>query len=175
MLFRSVANIGEQLPNTDAKVFEVEILVNGYDPILRPSMTTSNTIVIKTIPQQLFLPIEAIFGMDSIPVVYTKAGHKQVVVLGESNENEIIIEQGLSEGDKVLMTPPENADKLKLHGEELIPVIQKKKEDAKKELEEQKRKSEEEQRIGQGDRPDGPRRQRQGGGPGEAGNDGRAQ
>ena len=30
-----VANIGEQLPNTDAKVFEVAIRVNEYDPILR--------------------------------------------------------------------------------------------------------------------------------------------
>ena len=167
----SVANIGEQLPNTDAKVFEVEILVDGYDPILRPSMTTSNTIVIKTIPEQLFLPIEAIFGMDSIPVVYTRSGHKQVVVLGESNENEIIIEQGLSEGEKVLMTPPENSDKLKLHGEELISIIQKKKEDAKKELEEQKKKSEEDQRGELGDRPDGRGRQ---GGPGGAGNSGSA-
>ena len=135
-------------------------------------MTTSNTIVIKIIPEQLFLPIEAIFGMDSIPVVYTRSGQKQVVVLGESNENEIIIEQGLSEGDRILLTPPENADKLKLHGEELIPVIQKKKEDAKKELEEQRRKSEEEQqRKGQENKLDGRNRP---GGPGGAESNGTA-
>ena len=40
-----VANIGEQLPNTDAKVFEVTIRLNENDTILRPSMTTSNQIV----------------------------------------------------------------------------------------------------------------------------------
>ena len=45
----SVANIGEQLPNADAKVFEVQIKVDGSDPILKPSMTTGNKILTKTI------------------------------------------------------------------------------------------------------------------------------
>ncbi|HDR68647.1 MAG TPA: HlyD family efflux transporter periplasmic adaptor subunit, partial [Bacteroidaceae bacterium] len=40
-----VANIGEQLPNTDAKVFEIRITINEYDTIMRPSMTTSNRII----------------------------------------------------------------------------------------------------------------------------------
>ena len=66
----SVANIGEQLPNADAKVFEVEIQVDGNDPILRPSMTTSNTIIIDKLSNQTYLPLEAIFGIDSIPVVW---------------------------------------------------------------------------------------------------------
>jgi HlyD family secretion protein len=43
----SVANIGEQLPNADAKVFEVLIKVDGSDLILRPSMTTGNKIITK--------------------------------------------------------------------------------------------------------------------------------
>ena len=86
----SVANIGEQLPNADAKVFEVEIQVDGDDPILRPSMTTSNTIIIDKLSNQTYLPLEAIFGIDSIPVVYTQSGRKQVVVLGASNENDVV-------------------------------------------------------------------------------------
>jgi HlyD family secretion protein len=44
-----VANVGEQMPNTDAKVFEVQIRINEYDPILRPAMTTSNVIVTQTL------------------------------------------------------------------------------------------------------------------------------
>jgi hypothetical protein len=43
----SVANIGEQLPNTDAKVFEVVVKLDNTDPILRPSMTTGNQIITK--------------------------------------------------------------------------------------------------------------------------------
>ena len=54
VLLTDVANIGEQLPNTDAKVFEVVIKVDGTDPILRPSMTTGNQIVTKEFEDVLF-------------------------------------------------------------------------------------------------------------------------
>ena len=56
----SVANIGEQLPNADAKVFEVLIEVDGSDPILRPSMTTGNKIITKTIDDVTFIPLESV-------------------------------------------------------------------------------------------------------------------
>ncbi|UCG27836.1 MAG: efflux RND transporter periplasmic adaptor subunit [Bacteroidales bacterium] len=118
-----VANIGEQLPNTDAKVFEVIINMNETDPILRPSMTTSNQIITTTYDDILFVPLEAVHTEDSIPVIYTKSGHKQVVVLGESNENEIIVEMGLEEGEKILLTTPEDPEKFKLRGEELVEII----------------------------------------------------
>jgi multidrug efflux pump subunit AcrA (membrane-fusion protein) len=135
-----VANIGEQLPNTDSKVFEVVIRVDGTDPILRPSMTTSNQIVTSIYKDVLFLPLEAIHVDDSIPFVYKKNGTKQVVILTESNENEIIVEQGLEENDKILLTLPENAEKFKLQGEELIAVIHEKA--RQKKLEEEARKAE---------------------------------
>lgn len=123
----SVANVGEQLPNTDAKVFEVIIQVKEYDAILRPSMTTSNSIIIKTFPDVKYLPLEAIRGMDSIPVVYKTSGTRQVVVLGESNENQVVVEQGLDVGDKVYLSTPEGAETWKRTGDELIKVISDKK------------------------------------------------
>ncbi len=95
----SVANIGEQLPNADAKVFEVVVKINGSDPILRPSMTTGNKIVTKTINDVTYIPLESVqTGTDSIPFVYLKNGSKQIVVLGESNENSVVIEQGVEPG-----------------------------------------------------------------------------
>jgi len=135
-----VANIGEQLPNTDAKVFEVVIQVNESDPILRPSMTTSNKIITATFEDALFVPIETIQSDDTIPFVYTSRGVKQVVVLGSSNENEVIIEYGLEAGDEVYLTVPDDKDNFKLRGEELIEIIEKKKEQKRKE--EEARKSE---------------------------------
>jgi polyhydroxyalkanoate synthesis regulator phasin len=66
----SVANIGEQLPNADAKVFEVQIKVNGSDMILRPSMTTGNKIITKTINDVIYIPLESVqAGTDSVPFV----------------------------------------------------------------------------------------------------------
>ncbi len=120
----SVANIGEQLPNADAKVFEVLIEVDGSDPILRPSMTTGNKIVTKTINDVTFIPLESVqAGADSIPFVYLKNGTRQVVVLGESNENNVVIEQGLKPGVQLYLSTPEKAENFKLVGEELALVI----------------------------------------------------
>jgi multidrug resistance efflux pump len=119
----SVANIGEQLPNADAKVFEVLIKVNESDPILRPSMTTGNKIITKTISDVVYIPLESVqAGADSIPFVYMKNGSKQVVVLGESNENNVIVEQGLESGSLVYLSTPEKPESFKLAGLDLIEV-----------------------------------------------------
>jgi hypothetical protein len=120
----SVANIGEQLPNTDAKVFEVITKIHGSDPILRPSMTTGNQIITQTFSDVVYIPLETVFATtDSIPFVYVKDGTRHVVVLGESNENDVIVEQGLKPGQKLYLSIPEDGDKFKLQGEELIAVI----------------------------------------------------
>jgi len=120
----SVANIGEQLPNADAKVFEVLIDVNESDPILRPSMTSGNKIITKTISDVTYIPLESVqSGPDSIPFVYKKNGTRQIVVLGESNENNVIIEQGLEPGAQVYLSTPEKPESFKLVGEDLIAVI----------------------------------------------------
>ncbi|HHJ10820.1 MAG TPA: HlyD family efflux transporter periplasmic adaptor subunit [Bacteroidetes bacterium] len=137
-----VANIGEQLPNTDAKVFEVSIKVDGSDPILRPAMTTSNQIITASFDSALFIPLESVFVEDSIPYVYKKSGLKQVVLLGPENENEVIVEKGLKEGEKILLNLPDNSEKYSLAGEELIPVI--KERTRQKKLKEEKRKRDEE-------------------------------
>jgi len=121
-----VANIGEQLPNTDAKVFEVAIRVEGFDPILRPSMTTGNQIITNTYDNVMYLPLEAIHAEDSLSFVYTKRGKKQIVVTGEMNENCIIIEKGLKQDEEVYLSIPEKPEKFERVGEELIPIIKEK-------------------------------------------------
>ena len=118
-----VANIGEQLQNTDAKVFEVLISVDQSDSIMRPAMTTSNQIITNIYDDVLFIPLEAIHNEDSLSFVYTKSNRKQIIISGETNENYIIIEQGLNEGDNIYISIPENIEKFKLSGEELIPII----------------------------------------------------
>ena len=119
-----VANIGEKLLNTNDKVFEVQIKLDGSDPALRPSMTTGNKINVKTLKDAVFIPIECVqAGVDSIPFVYTKKGIKQVVLLGESNEKHVLIEQGLEAGTMVYTNNPENIEKFRMKGQELIPVI----------------------------------------------------
>ncbi len=105
-----VANIGEQLSGASAKVFEVTIAVNEFDSILRPAMTTKNVIITAVIPNQLYIPIEAIHNSDSITWVATGKKRRQVLI-GETNENEIVIRKGLKEGEQVYLTLPTGAEK----------------------------------------------------------------
>jgi multidrug resistance efflux pump len=119
-----VANIGQQLPNTDAKVFEVRIELNERDTVLRPSMTTSNMVVTQVLDSVLFIPLEAVHANDSLTFVYTRDGKKQVVVLGESNENHIIVDMGLNKGDKLYLSMPGEPESFKYAGLDLMKEIQ---------------------------------------------------
>lgn len=107
----SVANVGEQKPNSDAKVFEVNIEVFEADTTLRPAMTTSNDIVADVIPDALYVPLECLHSQgDSLSFVYLRKGmdiSRQQVKPGKSNANEIVILKGLEEGDKVYLSVPQ--------------------------------------------------------------------
>lgn len=113
-MVKEVANIGEQVSGSNAKVFEVLIEVNEYDSILRPAMTTVNNIKTQTLSNTMYVPIECIFNEGGIPFVYTSQGRKQEVTVGQSNDNEIIIIKGLNIGDEIYITPPEGSEKLSL-------------------------------------------------------------
>ncbi|MBC8321582.1 MAG: RND transporter [Bacteroidetes bacterium] len=104
-----VANMGEQMRNSNAKVFEVMINIDGYDSVIRPSMTTKNSIITEVIDSVLFVPIEGVNVIDSITFVYSSGRRKQVFT-GKTNETGIIINEGLEEGDDIYLIPPEGSE-----------------------------------------------------------------
>jgi multidrug resistance efflux pump len=108
-----VANIGEQLKSSNAKVFEVRIKVNEFDSVMRPAMTTKNVIITDVINNVLFVPLESVFKADSISYVVSGNTRKQVIV-GKSNDNEIIIQAGLNKDDEIYLLPPEGFEKFRL-------------------------------------------------------------
>lgn len=114
----SVANVGEQNPKTDAKVFEVNILVNERDTTLRPGMTTGNQIVAEQLQDVLFIPLESIFNQgDSLTFAYKKDGIafiKKEIKIGQMNENYAVVLKGLEENDIVVLAPPSDHGKLKI-------------------------------------------------------------
>lgn len=123
-LVTRVANVGEQRPNSDAKVFEVTVEVNGTDPTLRPSMTTSNKIIASVVDSVLFVPLESLHSQyDSITYVFLKNGLntvKKEVIVGDRNSNEAIILEGISENDRVFLSVPSGLDDQKI---ELLPSM----------------------------------------------------
>jgi multidrug efflux pump subunit AcrA (membrane-fusion protein) len=113
----SVANVGEQRPNADAKVFEVHIAVTQSDTTLRPGMTTGNAIETLRVPSALVVPLEALYGENGVAFVYRQAGGgiaKREVVAGPMNDRDVVIERGLQAHDQVLLSPPPNPDRLTL-------------------------------------------------------------
>ncbi len=140
-----VANIGQQLPNTDAKVFEVRIALNEHDTILRPSMTTSNEVITEVLDSVLFVPLEAVHANDSLTFVYTRTGEKQIVVLGESNENNIVVEMGLKKGQKLYLSLPTEPETFEYTGLALIEEIERRKAEMQRQREEQREKMKKQQ------------------------------
>ncbi len=119
-----VANVGEQRPNSDAKVFEVAVEISGTDATLRPSMTTSNKIIASVLDSVLYVPLESLHSQfDSITYVFKKDGIntvKQEVIIGETNANDAVILGGLKKDDRVFLSVPAKLEDQEI---ELLPQL----------------------------------------------------
>ncbi len=104
-----VANIGEQRPNSNSKVFQVMIRVNESDNSLRPAMTTSNLIYVESLDEALYVPLETIHSVDSLSFVFKRDGLETVmqqVILGIMNDNDVVIKEGLTGDDRIYFSMP---------------------------------------------------------------------
>ncbi len=160
-----VANVGEQLPNSDAKVFEVVIEVNETDTTLRPGMTTVTQIKTNSYPDVKYLPLEAIHSNDSMSYVYKVTNKiRQILDLGEANENHIIVNDGLAAGEEVFLTVPEKGEEWEFKGLDIYERVKTRR------LEEEKRKRDEMEKV-RLDQQERMKRDSQGGMPGMKGFD----
>ncbi len=112
----SIANIGEQRPNSHSKVFEVKIEINESDTTLRPAMTTSNDILIETIENALYIPLESVHAFDNDHYVFKRDGLQTVmqqIIMGSANDNDVVILEGLTSDDQVLISMPPDTSGLR--------------------------------------------------------------
>jgi len=114
----SVANIGQPMPKSDSKVFEVNIRVFGSDPDLKPAMTTGNVIQTGSFADKIYIPSEAVFETDSTKFVYVKKKEvvRQLVDLGDENEDYVIVNKGVLAGEVLLLNEPEKPDEIETLG-----------------------------------------------------------
>ena len=124
---KQVANVGEQRPNADAKVFEVVVNIEKPDTSLRPGMTTGNEVETQSLKDVLYIPLDALVVENGVPIVFRQDGArviKQEVATGAMNDDEVVIVKGLEEGQTVLLSPPLNRNELevvRLPGSENAP------------------------------------------------------
>ena len=137
-----VANVGEQLPNSDAKVFEVVVLINESDTTLRPAMTTVNKINTNSYSNVKYIPLETVHNTDSMSyVILAKQKVNQIVDLGEANENFIIVNEGLEAGDELYLTIPEGSEEWEYRGWDIYEKVRQRR------IEEEQRMREEAERM----------------------------
>ena len=85
------------------------IQIDGSEPRLRPGMTAQVEIEVEERPRALFVPLQAVFekeGRSVCYVVHRGRLQAQDVVTGPSNQDFVVIDKGLGEGDRVALRDP---------------------------------------------------------------------
>ena len=115
-----IANIGQELPGFDTKVFKVFIDLEQKSKEIKPAMSTINNIVVESYPDVLKIPRKCLFTRNGDSFVFFKQEGKtwkKRVTPGTENEEEVIIESGLKENQKILLDIPENAEEIPFYTE----------------------------------------------------------
>ncbi|MCW5963681.1 MAG: efflux RND transporter periplasmic adaptor subunit [Bryobacterales bacterium] len=104
VIFRGFRNLEKQFP-ARAKLLNL-------DERLRPGMTANTEVVIRSEMNSLLIPIAASFLKDGKPMVWVQRGGRFVpteIEVGERNDNDILVLDGIQEGDVVALEDPEEA------------------------------------------------------------------
>lgn len=102
--------------NSKLKVYEVLIRMKQRSEKLKPGMTTGNKMIIKEIPDVLFIPIEAIFEKNGKKFVFVKNGSgfdEREIEVGEKGEDYIIVRSGLRVGEEIALADPYEKEEMK--------------------------------------------------------------
>jgi HlyD family secretion protein len=101
----------EEKERRGAKFFGVKVQINESEPRLRPGMTARVEIEVEERERAVFIPLEAVFEKDGRHVVYPAARRPRPreVILGPSNADFVVVEEGLAPGARVLLRDPEAA------------------------------------------------------------------
>ncbi len=108
------------LTNPDSKVYNTEVAITNSDSSLRPGMSAKVEIHVDYFEDILKVPVQSVTNRGGRKVVYVKGigvAEEREVVTGSFNNNFVEIVEGLSRGEKVLLSPPrlieESVDKNK--------------------------------------------------------------
>jgi HlyD family secretion protein len=99
--------------DTGLKVYTTEVSVKGTDYSLKPGMSAKVEIVVQELSDVIGVPVQAVANRNGSKVCYTleSSGPEPCRVrTGVFNDSFIEIEEGLKEGQEVLLAPPRYAE-----------------------------------------------------------------
>jgi len=94
------------------KNFPAYATLRSVDPRLRPGMSGTAEIVIESQPSALLIPARASFAHNGKPAVYVQRGQQfqiRAIEVGKRNENDIVVLNGLRQGEVVTLENPVEA------------------------------------------------------------------
>ena len=104
----SIARVGEDHKDFDMKVFKVIIHLDESNDGLKPAMSSNNEIILAQKEEALFVPIKAVIsanGKDFVYLLKHNEKEKTPVITSFENDEFVLIESGLQEGDQVILNP----------------------------------------------------------------------
>jgi len=96
------------------KVFPCQATLKGLDPRLRPGMSASAEIIIERQVNALLIPLRASFTDNRKPTVFVQEKQqftKRAIEVGRRNDDDLVVVNGLKEGEIVTLENPADAAK----------------------------------------------------------------
>lgn len=96
--------------NPDLKVYLTTVRIEGAHDWLKPGMSAKVEILVKQLPDVVYVPFQAVVPEEGQQVCYIMDGGKQKrcpVEVGEFTDEFIEIKSGVQEGDRVCLRAPE--------------------------------------------------------------------
>ncbi len=94
------------------KFFGVTVQIRESEARLRPGMTARVEIQVEERAKSLFVPLDAVFEKNGVHVCYVLRGRgvaEREIAVGPSNQDFVVVEQGLRRGERVALRDPDAA------------------------------------------------------------------
>lgn len=107
-----VADSANSFMNPDLKVYPTTIKIDGTHEWLRPGMSAEIEILVQSLEDVIYVPIQAVTYFDDKRVVYVSnrgRAERREIEVGTFSDSYIEIVAGLEEGEEVLLLPPQQS------------------------------------------------------------------
>ncbi len=108
--------------NPDLKLYNTEIVLDSESRELRTGMSCRAEIIVERFDDAVYVPVQAVLTINGRPQVFVQNGgtaEPRPVKTGPDNNRMIVVESGISPGEKVLLTPPLEAAAVKADEERI--------------------------------------------------------
>ena len=107
-----VADSANSFMNPDLKVYPTTITIDGTHEWLRPGMSAEINILVQSLEDVIYVPIQAVTYYDDKRVVYVSSrgrAERREIEVGTFSDSYIEILSGLEAGEEVLLLPPQQS------------------------------------------------------------------